>query len=207
MKKFALACATGGWLLFCACGHNPRPSSPPTDTLSRSDTAGQTFFPVAGVLESEIRQIYTTPMAIRKYITGNGHTDSGFVKPAEFHALAMQFVVPEFRNGQFEKSFAETSFIDNATQDATFTYSTTDRDLPLQRVDVVTVPHGTVHQVKSVYIERNRTSGDSSILDKMHWQAGRQFQVISLISIKGRPSVQRNLVVSWGTGGDPGEAQ
>jgi hypothetical protein len=204
MKKIALACATGGWLLCCACGHDPQPpSSPPTDTLSRSDTAGKVFFPVAGVLESEIRQIDTTPVGIRKYITGNGHTDSGFVKPAEFHALAMQFVVPEFRNGQFEKSFTETSFIDNATRDASFTYSTTDRDLPLQRVDVVAIPHGAVHQVKSIYIERNRISGDSSILDKMFWQAGRQFQVVSLISIKGGPPVQRKLVVSWETGMDP----
>jgi hypothetical protein len=199
MKKFALACATGGWLLFCACGHSPQPSSPPTDTLSRPDSAEQTFFPVAGVLESEIRQIDTTPVAIRKYITGNGHTDSGFVKPAEFHALAMQFVVPEFRNGQFEKSFTETSFIDNATRDATFTYSTTDKDLPLQRVDIVTVPHGQEHQMQSIYIERNRISGDSSILDKMFWRAGREFQLVSLISIKGAPPVQRKLVVSWST--------
>ncbi len=70
----------------------------------------------------------------------------------------MQFVVPEFRNGQFEKDFTETSFIDNATQAATFTYSTTDKDLPLQRVDVITVPHGANHQMKSVYLERQPQS-------------------------------------------------
>jgi hypothetical protein len=198
MKKFALAWLTGAWLLCAACGHHPQsPSSPSTDTLSRPDTAGTVFFPVADVIESEIRLIDTTPAALRKLITGNGHTDSGFIKPAEFQALAMQFVVPEFRNGQFEKNFTETSFIDNATQAATFTYSTTDKDLPLQRVDIVTVPHGENHQMESVYIERQRISGDSSILDKMFWRAGKQFQVISLIRIKGAAAVQRNLIVSW----------
>lgn len=198
MKKFALAWLTGAWLLCAACGHHPQsPSSPSTDTLSRPDTAGTVFFPVAEVIESEIRQIDTTPVALRKLITGNGRADSGFIKPAEFQALAMQFVVPEFRNGQFEKNFTETSFIDNSTQAATFTYSTTDKDLPLQRVDIVTVPRGENHQMESVYIERQRSSGDSSILDKMFWRAGKQFQVISLIRIKGAAAVQRNLIVSW----------
>ncbi len=198
MKKFALAWLTGAWLLYAACGHHPQtPSTPSTDTLSRPDSAKPTFFPVADVLESEIRQIDTTPVALRKLITGNGHVDSGFIKPAEFQALAMQFVVPEFRNGQFEKNFTETSFIDNSTQAATFTYSTTDKDLPLQRVDIVTIPHGENHQMESVYIERQRISGDSSILDKMFWRAGRQFQVISLIRVKGAAAVQRKLTVSW----------
>jgi hypothetical protein len=203
MKKFALACITGGWLLCGSCAHHPRQPSPQSaDSLSKADTAENVFFPVADVLESEIRQVDSMPVAIRKYIIGNGHTDSAFIKPAEFHALAMQFVVPEFRNGQFEKDFTETSFIDNATQAATFTYSTTNRDLALQRVDVIAVPRGTVHQLKSVYLERSRVSGDSSILDKMYWQAGRQLQVISLISVKGAPPVQRQLIVSWNSGGD-----
>jgi hypothetical protein len=198
MKKFALAWLTGAWLLCAACGHHPQtPSTSSTDTLSRPDSAKPTFFPVADVLESEILQIDTTPVALRKLITGNGHVDSGFIKPAEFHALAMQFVVPEFRNGQFEKNFTETSFIDNSTQAATFTYSTTDKDLPLQRVDIVTIPHGENHQMESVYIERQRISGDSSILDKMFWRAGRQFQVISLIRVKEAAAVQRKLIVSW----------
>jgi len=212
MKNFALACISGGWLLCSACAHHPRQPPPPsTDTSSRSDTAGDaksdsagpTFFPVAEVLESEIRLVDTLPVAIRKFITANGHTDSGFIKPAEFHALAMQFVVPEFRNGQFGKNFTGTSFIDNATQAATFTYSTTNSDLSLQRVDVIAIPHGAEHRVKTVYIERHRISGDSSILDKMYWQAGRQFQVISLISVKGVAAGQRKLIVSWDTGGDP----
>jgi len=199
MKRFILACISGGWLLCGACAHHQQPSSRPTDTLSQSDTAGHTWFPVADVLESEIRQIDSTPIGIRKFVIGNGHTDSGYIKPEEFHALAMQFVVPEFRNGRFEKDFTETSFIDNATQAATFTYSTTNKDLSLQRVDVIAIPQGTVHQVKSVYIERSRTAGDSSILDKMFWRAGKQFQVVSLISVKGAAPIQRQLIVSWGS--------
>jgi hypothetical protein len=202
MNKFVLACITGGWLLCGACAHHPQqPSTQSADTLSKTDTAENVYFPVADVLESEIRQVDSTPVAIRKFITADGRTDSGFIKPAEFDALAMQFVAPEFRNGQFEKDFTETSFIDNATQAATFTYSTTNKDLPLIRVDIIATPQGTDHQMRSVYMERRRVSGDSSILEKMFWRAGKQFQVISLIRIKGGPPVQRQLIVSWNSGG------
>ena len=114
----------------------------------------------------------------------------------------MQFVVPEFRNGQFEKDFTESSFIDNATQAATFTYSTTNKDLSLQRVDVIAIPKGAAHEVKSIYLERNRISGDSSMLDKMFWRAGKQFQILSLIRVKGGPPVRQELIVSWDTGGN-----
>lgn len=203
MKKFILACMSGGWLLCGACAHHPQqPSFRSTDTLSESDSAGHAWFPVADVLESEIRQVDSTPTAIRKFITGNGHTDSGFIKAEEFDALARQFVVPEFRNGQFQKEFTESSFIDNATRDATFTYATNNKDLSLQRVDVIAIPEGADHRVKSVYIERSRISGDSSILDKMYWQTGRQFQVVSLISVKGVSPVERQMVVSWGSNVD-----
>jgi hypothetical protein len=203
MNRLALACITGGWLLCGACAHHPQqPSTRSADTLSQPDSAENVYFPVADVLASEIREVDSTPLAIRKFVIYDGRTDSSFIKPAEFDALAMQFMVPEFRNGQFEKDFTETSFMDNATQDATFTYSATDKNLPLQRVDIIAAPHGTVHQLKSVYLERTRVSGDSSILEKMYWQAGKQFQVISLIRIKGGPPAQRRVIVSWDSGGD-----
>jgi len=203
MNKFVLACITGGCLLCGACAHQPQqPSTQPADTLSQSDTAGHSYFPVAEILESEIRQIDSTPVAIRKLVIGNGRTDSGFIKQAEFNALAMQFVVPEFGNGRFQKDFTETSFIDNATQAATFTYSTTNGDLSLQRVDVVAIPQGAIHQVKSIYLERSRISGDSTILDKMFWRAGKQFKILSLIRVKGGAPVRQQLIVSWESGGD-----
>jgi hypothetical protein len=204
MNKFVFACI-GGWLLCSACGHRtPPPSSQTADSLSLSDSTQKNYFPVADVLESEIRQIDSTPVAIKKLVIAGGRKDSAFIKPAEFNALAMQFLAPEFRDGRFEKEFTETSFIDNATRAVTFTYSTTNNDLPLQRVDVVTTPQGANHVLQSVYLEKNRVSGDSSILEKMYWRAGRRFEMLSLINIKGHPPVERRLIVSWESGSNTG---
>jgi hypothetical protein len=202
MNKFVLACIAGGWLFCGACAHHPQPpSTQTTDSLSRSDTAGNAFFPIAEVLESEIREVDSTPVAILRSVIAKGRKDSGFIKPAEFDALARQFLDPEFRNGRFEKDFTETSFMDNTTHDATFTYSTTNGDLPLQRVDVIATPQGTSHRVNSIYLERTRVSGDSSILEKMYWRAGRRFQVLSRITVKGHAPVEQQMIVSWESGG------
>ncbi|HEV2353899.1 MAG TPA: hypothetical protein VGR89_06640 [Puia sp.] len=201
MLKFALLVATAS-LFFGACGRRAQPQPAiAADSSSHADSAGQDFFPVAEVLESEIRTVDSTPMAIKEYRISKGRTDSSFLKPVEFEALARQFLVPEFSDGSFEKDFTENSFIDNTTQDATFTYSTSNKDLSLQRVDVIASPKGAVHLMKSVYLERSRVSGDSSILEKMYWRAGKGFEVIRLVNLKGgAPAEQREKVVWDGSG-------
>ncbi len=147
-------------------------------------------------------RVDSIPRAMTKYTTRNGKTDSGYIQLAEFNALALQFLLPEFKDGSFEKNYTESSFMDKTTQSVTFTYSTADKDLPLQRVDVRADPEGRANQVKSIYLEKSRVAGDSVILQKMFWQGGKNFQVISLIRIKGAPPVQQLLRVVWETDED-----
>jgi hypothetical protein len=134
-----------------------------------------------------------------KYTIRNGRTDSGYIQLTEFNELARQFLLPEFQNGSFEKNYTENSFADGAAQSVTFTYSTTDQSLPLQRVDVVTASGTQGNLVKSIYMERTRVAGDSVIFQKMYWEAGRNFQIISLIRVKGQPPVQQQVRVVWNT--------
>jgi hypothetical protein len=204
MKNFALVCLAGGWLCFNACSHHgQQPASGQQDSvsikgvLSNNDSAKDTFFPVADYLETEILRVDSFPIATMKYTVRNGRTDSGYIQLTEFNELALQFLVPEFQDGSFEKKYTENSFVDRATQSVTFTYSTTDESLPLQRVDVVAASGTQGHLVKSIYLERTRVAGDSVIHQKMFWQAGRNFQIISLIRVKGQPPVQQQVRVVW----------
>jgi hypothetical protein len=203
MKNFVLVCIAGLCLYCGACvNHARQPLSNQSDSLAPADSAGKDFFPVAEVLESEILYVDSMPLALHKFATQDGHTDSSFIRVPEFNTLALQFLVPEFRDGSFEKEFTESSFIDRGTRAVTFTYSTTNRDLPLQRVDVIAAPQGVSHQMKSIYLERSRVSGDSAILQKMYWRAAKNFQVISLIRVKGKPPVEQQLKVVWDTDED-----
>jgi hypothetical protein len=198
MKNFALVCLAGAWLCVNACAHHgQQPASDQQDSLSNKDTARNSFFPVADYLETEIMRVDSFPIATMKYTIRNGRTDSGYIPLPEFNELALQFLLPEFENGSFEKKYTESSFADRATQSVTFTYSTTDQSLPLQRVDVVTASGTQGNLVRSIYMERTRVAEDSVILQKMFWQAGRNFQIISLIRVKGQPPMQQQVRVVW----------
>jgi hypothetical protein len=202
MKNFVFAIIAGACLCGSACGHRSgQPVSHQQDSLSHQDTAKDAFFPVADYLETEIQHIDSFPEALRKFTTRNGRTDTAYIQLPEFNALAMQFLVPAFNDGSFQKQYTESSFMDRSTETVTLTYATTDRDLPLQRVDVVTIADNGVNKVSSVYLENSKVAGDSMIFQKLYWQSRHQLQIISVITVKGRPPVEQQVKVVW----DPDE--
>jgi hypothetical protein len=198
MKLFVVLCLAGGFFLG-ACGNHKRPADlTRQDSPLQADSNKNAFFPVAEYLESEILYVDSVPLALRKYNIGNGRTDSALIQVPEFNKLALQFLPPDLHNGNFEKSFTESSFMDKTTQSVTFSYSTALNDLALRRVDVQTsVSYGS-QKVKSIYLETSRHSGDSLILQKMYWRAGRSFQVMTITSMKGKAPMEQQLKVVWG---------
>ena len=205
MKQFFVVFLAGGWLLWSACGSpvNPPNTAPDADSLARKDSMSNAFFPVGDYLMTEILHVDSLPVAIVRYTTQKGRTDSAFISPAEFNNLAKQFLVTEFRDGSFQKKYRESSFMDKTTQSVTFTYSTPDRDLPLQRVDVLAAPgpaHNGTNQVKSIYLEKTFTSGDTLVLQKMFWKADRNFQIITRTNVHGKPLADKQVKVVWDNG-------
>lgn len=197
MKYFIVLCLAGV-LITAACGHHQQTVDPSKqDSLQQTDSSKNSFIPVADFLETEILHVDSVPFALRKYTTVNGRTDSGFIQVTEFNKLALQFLPPELHNGNFERDFTENSFMDKSTQSIMFTYSTTVTDQPLRRVDVQTINHYGAQQVKSIYLEKNRVAGDSLILEKLYWRAGRSFQIVTMTTVKGRPPVEQQLKVIW----------
>jgi len=197
MKHFVVLCLAAAFFLTACGNHHQSANLPKQDSLSSTDSTKNSFFPVAEYLESEILHLDSIPLALKKYTTGNGRTDSAFIQVREFNVLALQFLPLELHNGSFEKNFTENAFVDKTTQSITFTYSTAIRDLPLRRVDVQTSAGNGSQKVKSIYLEKNRISGDSSILEKMYWRAGKGFQIVTMTTVKGRSPVEQQLRVVW----------
>jgi hypothetical protein len=175
MKYFVVLCLAGAFFS-AACGNHQQPVNPSQqDSLQQTDSSKNSFIPVAEFLETEILHVDSVPLALRKYTTVNGRTDSAFIEVPEFNRLALQFLPTGLHDGSFEKNFTETSFMDKSTRSIMFTYSTTIKDQPLRRVDVQTIAGNGSQKVKSIYLEKNRVSGDSLILEKLYWRAGKSF--------------------------------
>ena len=197
MKYFVLLYLAGA-IFLTACGnHQQTADTSKQDSLSRADSARNAYFPVGEYLETEILYVDSVPLALRRYRTFNGKTDSAFIQVPEFNQLALQFLPTELHDGSFEKNFTESSFSDQSTQSIMFTYSTKVSDQSLRRVDVQTVTGHGSQKVKSIYLEKKHTSGDSLILEKMYWRTGKSFQIVTMTTVKGKPPVEQQLKVVW----------
>ena len=200
MKHFPLAFfAAASLILSSACGNHPQPVT----TTQKTDSADQHFFPVADWIRAEISYVDSTPLAMLKYRTEKNHTDSAYIRPDEFNQLASIFLLPALAADSLEKNFEENSFFDKTTGYLTLTYTAHNRQLPLQRVDVLALPGQGPGKVKSVYMETHAPAGDTLQTNKMFWSARQSFLVITSLQPPGKAPVVRQLKVVWDQ--DPAE--
>jgi hypothetical protein len=192
MKNFSAFFLAGSLLMATACGS---PSSSPA--VQKEDSVSTSFLPVADYLRGEISNVDSTPLAIRKYITRDNRADSSFIQAEEFNQLAKEFLCPELAADIFSKNFSENSFMDKTTGYLTFTYSTRNKALPLQRVDVLAAPGPTTDKIKSIYLERTTPSGDTLIVKRMFWQTGRSFLILTSHQLPGKAPLVNQEKVVW----------
>ena len=193
MKNFFAFVFVGSLLLSGACGNHtsPAPSSP------KADSTGSAFLPVADYLRGEISYVDSTPLAIRQYITRNNRFDSAFIRQGDFNRLAAEFLAPELDPDSFPKNYKESSFMDKTTGYLSFTYSTQNKALSLQRVDVLVAPGAATDNIKSIYLERIFPAGDTTVTKKLFWQTGTSFQIFTSKQFSGGAPLEDQLKVVW----------
>jgi hypothetical protein len=179
------------------CNNKTEPAE--TDQLASDTTkaAPKNYFPVADFLRSEIRYVDSLPVGIMKYTTQNGKKDSTYIKLEEFHRLAKEFLPAELNDSSFISNYEEASFYDRSTNTSTFFYTAKDKTMPIQRVDVVSMPDDVYDKVTSIYMQKNISAGDSTVIKKLYWKPGRHFQMSSEKHQKGNTPVETQLKVVW----------
>ncbi|MBS1599736.1 MAG: hypothetical protein JST75_16035 [Bacteroidetes bacterium] len=167
-------------------------------TTTAAKVEKKEFFPIADYIQSEISYVDSLPLKMMKYVTVNGKRDSGFIKLEDFNILAQEFLPPELKDSaKFEKEFSESSFLDQTTQSLTFTYSTKSDTLQLRRVDVLANRTSGFDKVRSLYMEKNITRNDTTIVKKMYWRAKKSFEIVSLIQPLNQPQSTNHLKIVW----------
>ena len=194
MKNFLTGFAFLSIVIGCNNSRTQIEPSQSTDTTKQE----KAYFPVLDFIKSEINYVDSLPGGIIKYTTENGKADSGYISHPEFHRLAEEFITPALQKELFEKEFSETSFFDNTTQYSNFLYSTVNRNLTLHRVDVLSKPEDVVYnKVQSIYMEKSFQRGDSTIIQKMYWKAGKNFLINTEITTSKPDVITRQVKVVW----------
>ena len=109
--------------------------------------------------------------------------------------MANQFLDKDITRKEIKHYYKEDVFRDLSTKSITLSYSTKNKELEIQSIDVLL--DEVTNKVKFIFIRTNQNEGDSSIIKQMSWNKGKNF-LISTTTIKsdGTKSTSQEYV-SW----------
>jgi hypothetical protein len=154
------------------------------------------FYPVAAHIHTELAAIDSLPVAVFLYRLEGGVTDTTIIEKSAFRNLAEHIAQPDITREPLKKDYRETVFMDATLNLVTMSYVPVDESAEIRKIDVYIHPE--TEQVKTVYVEKRVSSGDSTMVRKIIWSTGRQLQVTTLISKEGKEDKAIQEVYNWG---------
>ncbi len=183
--------------IFTAC-HNTPGKNDGEKTTADTSNANTLFFPVADYIKSQVRLVDSLQLPIVKTIINGKDSVFSSMTPEEYKNMAAQFWTPSINDDKLKNQYHETSFADQSLGSATFTYTTNNPELEIQRIDVIIDPDPVqADKVRSIYIEKIYKKNDTAFLKKLYWRVNKNFQVITNARIKNATPIITIEKVSW----------
>lgn len=160
------------------------------------EQTNKTFFPVHSFIKSELAEIDSLPIAVFRYVSREGKTDTSIIEKNLFRSQTEEFIQPDITTPELKDLYRETVFQDNSINAITLSYVPKDQDAIIRKIDVYVNPDN--EKVKYIYIEKSEDKADSNFVRKMIWTAGKHFQVSTVISVNNRLLSESQEKYSWG---------
>lgn len=151
------------------------------DVVEKENTPEpKAFFPLAYVLETQWKDIDSFHLPISKTITTGSKTDFTASSLSELKAAADEFLTPDITQPPHNKKYNESSFADQSIPSITLTYSSDDKSLQVQRLDILLQPDPVANdKLRNVYMEKRDSSGGVWLSKKILLIADRSLQIIT----------------------------
>lgn len=174
------------WLISCGSGSE-------TPEFEQAD---KTFFPVHSFVKSELAEIDSLPIAVFKYFSRDGKTDTSIIEKNLFRSQTEELINPDITAPDLKNLYKETVYQDNSINAITLSYVPKDQEAIIRKIDVYVNPEN--EKVKYIYIEKSEDKADSNFTRKMIWTAGKHFQVSTVVSVNNRMVSSFQEKYSWG---------
>jgi hypothetical protein len=153
---------------------------------------------VTDIINSDINDVDTLPIAPLKTITQNGRIDSIWMKREDVRQFAYPFLNPVIDSTHMKNLFVEKSFMDQTINALTFSYEPARRlpdSLELRSWNVYVDPEK--NTVTRIYLVKEHKLPDGTIVI-MHltWNNGKSCEV-TYITEKDKTSSIREEKVTW----------
>ena len=177
-----------GFLICCKQKPGISLKTPITDTVH--------FYEVGQFITSQIADVKKTPYYIYKKTTIDSRKDSLQIDPTQFENLAQQFKVVEINEDPLKGEYVETVFFDQTTKTYTLNYSTKNKALVVQNIDVLLYEDAAT--LKRIFIRKFfNYNTDSSAIEQLSWKPNEQFQVSRVVQKPGQKENMYQLIVVW----------
>lgn len=188
---------------FIACKNNTAATTEaPATTQKDSSTVQKAFFPIVDFIGGEMKMVDSLQLPLTKTITINKKEKLTRLSDEEFRLLAKNFTEPDINSPALKQFYTESSIADESTPSISFTYTTTNTSLVIQKVNVFVKPDPIDNdKVRGIYIEKVFKSGDTLIQQKLYWKAGRNMQINTEKRIGDKLLPAEQVKVVW----DPSE--
>lgn len=159
------------------------------------DNKDVSFFPIAGNINADLKELDSLPVGVNKYTTIGDKTDTSTASKEEVAAMAKQMTTPDISGPDLKKYYKETVFYDNSSDFLTMSYTTESGKPVVRKIDVVIRQE--TSRLRSIYVEKLEQRNDSAINTRMVWTARKSLQVTTIASHSGKEASSTVKYV-WG---------
>jgi hypothetical protein len=153
------------------------------------------FFQVRQYLQGQIQEVNATPFFIYKIDIIKEKKDSTPINTAIFNDVSKQFLTPDINDEKIKQYYTESIFEDQTTKGFTIRYSTANKELELQNVDILLNEDG--QTVKRILLRKYYNYPDSSAIEQLSWKTGESFQVNRSVQQPGNNETSIQTTVVW----------
>ena len=154
------------------------------------------FFNIKDFIFTEVKDVQTTPYFIYQITTkANGNKDSAVFTKQAFDSFAQPFMACDIANNGTKNEYKESAFKDNSTQSITLNYSTLNKELPIQNIDVLLSEE--TNKVTRIFIRQTQANTDSLTTILYSWKANKSCMVTKSVIKKDGTKYTVQQFVNW----------
>lgn len=176
----------------CLLGCKQKSTEVASDTATTDTTR---YFDISHYIQTQIDEVNKTPYFIYKLDVTGTQKDSTPINTNTFNKISIPFKAPDINNPEIKKYYRESIFHDETTKSFTINYTTTNKELEIQSVDILLEEDG--ETVKRVFLRKFFNYPDSSAIEQLSWKPGESFQINRLVQLPDNKEQSHQTTVVW----------
>lgn len=134
-------------------------------------------------------------VALFQYRTREGITDTSMLEKTSFRLFVESIFSARMMADPGKHPYERRVFMDETIGRITISFDAQDPTALVRRMDMLLDPE--TEEIRSIYLEQSRQSGDTNFIQKVTWSAGQQLQAGTIEFTPNTTTESRTLIV-WG---------